>query len=81
MIYVDKATALEIGMTHEGTLYGMPAWLAKSGDNFNATPKFPITIAWIWPVDRLYDLVSYFMREDQWMETPIRMTRAISDME
>ena len=78
-LYVDKALAIEIGATHEGTFFWVPAWFVGNpdGEVFNATPKFPICHAWWWLADKFCDLATYCMREDQSFEIPLTVKRKI----
>lgn len=79
MIYITKAGALAAGLTHEGTLFGVPAWFADdgSGDISMATPKFVPLRAWCWLADQACELATYFMRADQVLASPITVTGRI----
>lgn len=80
MIYISKSEALSAGLTHEGTLYGVPAWFADdgSGEIAAATPKLVPLRFWCWLADHAYELATYFMRSDQMLESPIKVTKRIT---
>lgn len=78
-LYISKALALAAGLTHEGTLYGVPAWFGEDDDDGNAmcTPKVPILHLWCMFADKLYDVASFFMPADAVLVSPIRVTGRI----
>lgn len=78
-IYITKARALESGLTHEGSLYGVPAWFAEdNGDVAMATPKVPLLHAWCWLADKCFDLAAHFITDDTVLVSPIHITGRIS---
>ena len=77
-LYITRAAALDAGLTHEGTLFGVPAWFDGDGDYVSmATPKLPILHAWCWLADKCFDLATYFMSADAVLESPISVKRRI----
>jgi len=78
-LYLTEARAKEIGFTHSGSLYGVPAWIMDEGDEeeLKACPKVPALQLYAIAMDTLFDWLTYFIHEDQVVETPIVMTRPI----
>ena len=78
LLYVTEAAARRAGLTHEGTLFGVPAWFGDvSDDSLVAAPKIPILQLWCMLADFLYQSATYFMSEDQYLEAPIRIGRKL----
>lgn len=80
LIYITRATAKAVGLTHEGTLYGVPAWF--EGDDADsevtmATPKVPLLHAWCWLADLFYEFGSMLIPADAVLRAPIRITGPI----
>lgn len=72
--YISKAVALQMGLTHEGSLYGIPAWF--DGDDamtVGAIPKCPALVIWCKLADLAYELVTYFMSSDSYIVAPIHV--------
>lgn len=81
-IYVPESLALQIGMTHEGRMFGVPAWLAddpNDRDIFWGAPKVPLLTLWCIFADKCYELFSYTMPSDKYLKTPIYPTRKIGE--
>lgn len=79
LIYVTRQDALDAGMTNEGRLFGVPAWLrVDSEDQVTGTPKIPALRAWCWAVDLLLDLTCCFIPEDQLLVSPITVGSRIT---
>jgi hypothetical protein len=80
VIYISKKAALAGGLTHEGTLFGVPAWFAgdDDGEICMATPKFVPFHAWCWLADKAYGIASYFMSSDSVLVSPIDVIRKIA---
>lgn len=77
-LYLTRERAAAIGFTHEGTLYGVPAWLIEhSPEVVFGCPKIPALQLWTILADAAYELASFFMREDQALESPIRILRPL----
>ena len=76
-LYIAESDAIEAGMTHEGTLFGVPAWLVEDGEMVNGTPKVPVLNLWCWLADSVLEAASYFMREDQEIPLPYRLGRKL----
>lgn len=78
LIYVTKARAIESGLTHEGTLFGVPAWFDGDGDTGEATPKIPALHLWCIFADWCYEVASWFIPEDGVLYSPITVTGRIA---
>jgi hypothetical protein len=77
LIYLTKARALESGLTHEGTMFGVPAWFDGDGDSGMATPKLPVLHLWCIFADFFYEMASYFIPSDGVLVSPIYITGRI----
>ncbi|MGQ5267446.1 hypothetical protein [Xanthomonas arboricola] len=78
-LYVSEALAIENGMTHEGSLFGAPAWLrVDSDEQVTGTPKVPALHVWCLLVDLGLEFGSYFLRDDQMLVSPIKLGRGLS---
>lgn len=77
LLYVPEAAAKERGMTHEGTVFWVPVWLAIDGDNLLATPKVPALELWCWLCDAATTAATYFMTEDQFLALPLTIGRPL----
>lgn len=77
-IYITQAAALDAGLTHEGTLFGVPAWFDGDDDHIAmATPKIPLLHLWCMLCDGLYEMASTFLGTDEVLRSPITVTRRI----
>lgn len=77
-LYISRADALAAGLTHKGSLFGVPAWLAgEDGEVSMATPKIPALHAWCMLCDAVLELMSYFMPSDSILVSPITITGRI----
>ena len=72
-IYITETRARESGLTHKGTLFGVPAWFAGDADGAIciATPKVPLLHVWCWLCDKCFDLAAFFTPDDQVLVSPI----------
>ncbi|MEB1026004.1 hypothetical protein VDP41_06125 [Xanthomonas campestris pv. campestris] len=78
-LYVAEAVAVQSGMTHEGKLFGAPAWLrVDSDEQVTGTPKVPALHLWCLLVDLSLELASYFIRDDQMLVSPIKIGRSLA---
>ncbi|MBH1877704.1 hypothetical protein I5W23_04365 [Stenotrophomonas maltophilia] len=78
-LYVDKESAIEAGMTHEGRLFGVPAWLREDSDSqVTASPKVPALHLWCMGVDLVLEIAAAFVQEDRALESPITLGRRIA---
>lgn len=78
LIYITEQEALEAGMTHEGRLFGAPAWLrVDSDDQVTGTPKVPVLHLWCWVADLAMELKACFFYVDEVVESPISIGRRI----
>lgn len=78
-LYITKARALESGLTHEGRLFGVPAWFDgdDDGEVSMATPKIPALHLWCMLVDGLMEAASYLIPADAVLVSPITITGRI----
>lgn len=77
-LYITKKMAIDAGLTHEGYLFGLPAWFGEhDGEICAATPKFTLGHAWCWLADKFYECASYFVPSDTVIESPIRIVSKI----
>lgn len=62
-MFIDREAALAEGLTHEGTLFGVPAWFMDdgTGEISLATPKFLPFSVWCALMDKAFDLATYFL--------------------
>jgi hypothetical protein len=78
MLYITKREALAAGLTHEGTLFGVPAWFGEhNGQVCRATPKIPVLHLWCMFCDSLYEVASYFLHGHTVLKSPIHIERPI----
>lgn len=73
LFYINKETALKVGATHEGWLYGVPVWFvgAPYGNELTAAPKVPLLQAWLSFCDVLVEMLTYVMPSDMAIEIPV----------
>lgn len=81
-LYLARARAVAIGFTHEGTLFGVPAWMRDvdgdpEGDPVIACPKVPVLQLWAMLADAAFEAATWFMWEDQVLAVPIRIAGPI----
>ncbi len=77
-LYIDRASAIDAGMTHEGRLFGVPAWLREDSDTqVTASPKVPALHLWCMAVDLVLEIAAAFVQEDLTLESPITLGRRI----
>lgn len=81
LIYLPRRAAIAYGMTHEGTLFGVPAWMSVgSHDNeLLAAPKVPVLQLWTLLADSVFELITWFMPADWTIESPIHIRKRIGD--
>ncbi|HFT6991394.1 hypothetical protein ACL5HQ_13755 [Stenotrophomonas maltophilia] len=66
-------------MTHEGRLFGVPAWLREDSDTqVTASPKVPVLHLWCMAVDLVLEIAAAFVQEDRTLESPITLGRRIA---
>lgn len=60
IFYISKKSALKLGLTHEGMLYGVPAWFAAGPEPNEAvsTPKIPVLLIWCALAEIYYAIVA-----------------------
>lgn len=79
-LYISKATALSWGMTHHGTLYGVPAWIEKHPTDPNqvfGVPKVPVLGLWCRLADAALETFMSFQTSDRYIDAPIRIGERI----
>ncbi|OEZ02306.1 MULTISPECIES: hypothetical protein [Stenotrophomonas] len=78
LIYITEQEAADAGMTHEGRLFGVPAWLrVDSDEQVTGTPKVPALHLWCWVADLAMELKACFFYVDEVVESPISIGRRI----
>jgi hypothetical protein len=78
MFYITKAQAIDSGLTHEGKLFGVPAYFGTDyGNAVTAVPKVPILQLYCLLCDALFELASYFLRGHHVLTTPIKIERPL----
>ena len=72
-LYLTKADAVELGMTHEGTLFGLPVYLGEvdNPEQFLAIPKIPVLVLWTVLCSKLFDFFAMFCHPDTEIVTPV----------
>jgi hypothetical protein len=78
--YVTIQDAKAAGLTHEGKLFGVPAWMRCDGDNMAAVPKFQPFTAWTWLADKAFDIASYFIPAGASLPSPIYLGSSITNI-
>lgn len=79
-LFITKADAINDGLTHHGTMYGVPAWMRPvSGEGFMAVPKFYPFMLWCIFGDFCFNLASYFVSANNVLMTPIRVGNRIEE--
>jgi hypothetical protein len=78
LIYITRETAKAAGLTHEGTLFGAPAWFGEhDGELAMATPKIPALHAWCWLADKFYEFGAMLIPADAVLRSPIHIKNRI----
>lgn len=78
-LYLNETAAKACGMTHEGTLFGVPAWLVITGDNeVTGCPKLPILQLWCVAVDAAMEFALYFIPSNIEVATPVSIGRKLA---
>jgi hypothetical protein len=78
MLTTSKAQALELGMTHEATIAGVPHWVVPVGDDIGkAVCKVPLLRHWVDFVSWLYDAATHFIPHCWRLEFPIKVGQRI----
>lgn len=81
VLYITRERAQALGFTHEGTLFGVPAWFVATGNEDPeplSCPKIPALQAYAVVASLLCDLATQFMRDDQEFEA-LRIGRRLDD--
>lgn len=76
-IYCSEAVARGLGLTHEGTIFGIPAWIGDvdNGDSVTCVAKVPAMILAIRAMDLAFDFFSWLT--GQVVEIPLTIGRSI----
>jgi len=77
MLCITKQKAIEAGMTHHGRIFGVPSWVRVTDEGVEGAPKFLPLLLWMVFADWLYDVASYFMSADRYIEAPLRVLEPI----
>ncbi len=78
-MFITKQQALAAGMTHHGSIYGVPAWVRETEYGLDGAPKFAPAAAWCWLCDKAYDLATYLIPTGSFLEAPLRIGRPIAE--
>lgn len=80
LIWISEARAIELKFTHEGRLFGVPAWMdAFDPAVITAVPKVPVLQLYAILVDTVITFwVDHFGDPNRLYDSPIRTTRRIS---
>ncbi|MFL6141722.1 MAG: hypothetical protein ACJ72N_07605 [Labedaea sp.] len=72
---ITKQEAIRAGFTHEGTLYGVPAYFAGNMQSANvmAMPKVPILHWYCMLAEMAYDAATYFMSTGELLVYPLKI--------
>lgn len=75
ILYIDKKMAREGGMTHEGSVYGMPCWLADVDDPemITAVAKFYPLNFYLAAMDTVFEALTYVIPAADGINTPINI--------
>lgn len=78
-VYITRQRARDVyGFTHEGSLYGLPAWIREEGPDFVvACPKVTLLQLVAVTLDLLLEAMTYFMPYDACIDTPITFGKAL----
>lgn len=72
LLYLTKARAKEYGFTHEGSIYGVPAYLVSlDAERVGACPKIVVLQLYSLFMDYMFGFMAYFCSEDTEITTPI----------
>lgn len=80
-IYITRGRARALGFTHEGKLFGAPAWMTTEGPEvFLACPKFVPLQLWAMLADAVFEFASHFVPSDRVLVSPIYATAPIGEL-
>lgn len=80
-LFVTIEDAKASGLTHEGSLFGVPAWMRFDDNVAAAVPKFQPFIAWTWLAEWAFEIASWFLPAHTMLSSPIHLGRSIADIE
>lgn len=77
-IYVTEAAARSYGLTHEGTVFGLPVWLGDVDNNESvlSLPKVPVLSLYLRVMNLLFDLFCDYVVQDN-LQIPLVVGRSI----
>lgn len=82
LIYLSERRAQEIGFTHHGSIYGVPAWMAERSDNeVVACPKFTVLQLYAMAADWFFARWVEFVPGDYTLITPMTFGAEIPRVE
>ena len=80
-LYLTQARAIALGFTHQGRLFGVPAWMRDvEGEAPICCPKIVALQFYAMAMDRLFELVAGSMSEEMELVTPLRVIRRIDEL-
>ena len=82
-LFFSLQDAKRVGMTHEGTLFGVPAWMTNDDECVMAVPKFVPFNAWTLFASFLFDVAADILcnRNTGPLVCPIKVGRSIAQIE
>jgi hypothetical protein len=77
-LYVTEANARLYGLTHEGTVFGLPVWLGDvdNDESVLSLPKVPAMALYLHAMSALYDLFCEYVVQDN-LKIPLVIGRSI----
>jgi hypothetical protein len=76
-LFVTRADALASGLTHEGSIYGVPSWMRVDGDDYMAAAKFAPLAIWCVLCDKVFDIWAAFMSDEYILVSPMKLGKRI----
>lgn len=81
LAYLTRARAAALGFTHEGALFGIPAWIMNPASEAPLIcPKVPALQLACIALDAVLEFAAGFLRDDQCLATPIRVDGTIGSL-
>lgn len=75
--YLPESEALALGLTHHGSLFGIPAFLSVHPEYVYGVPKIPALDLVTHFLDTLLGIATYFIPAHVRLKSPIRVGAAI----
>lgn len=80
-LYLTRARAIALGFTHEGRLFGVPAWMRDVNSEAPiCCPKILVLQFYAMACDWVFESFAAGMPEDATLETPLVVTRRIDGL-